>query len=209
MDYLCYISRAKVDALYAELDPEQYSDVAEQIISERSRGGSLNGKIGAVVDGSLTYGRKDTVQLERKVKTAYAAKLRAVLLAIAADHGQIPDVEDLLNGDLVGDGQVYFHADGKFGVTDPGPAPREQDVVQLTAELPAARLHLSCSLRHFSEGNGEQYLIHSGNALFFQGVVKLQLSGVFLLLDRQGDDIYGTPLYLKLSSDHTRFHIAL
>ncbi|GAB1511929.1 hypothetical protein [Actinophytocola sp. KF-1] len=209
MDYLCYVSRTKVDALYAELDPEQYSDVAEQIISERSRGGTVHSKIGAVIDGSLTYGRKDTVQLERKVKTAYTAKLRAVLLAIAADHGQIPDVEDLLDGEPVDDGQVYFHADARFGVTDLGPAPTERDVVQLTAELEAARLHLSCSLRHFSEGNGEQYLFHSGNHLFFQGVVKLRLSGVFVLLDRQGDDIYGTPLYLKLSRGPAYGHFAL
>lgn len=54
MDYLCYISRTKVDALYAELDPEQYSDVAEQIISERSHGGALTSKISSVIDGSLT-----------------------------------------------------------------------------------------------------------------------------------------------------------
>ena len=94
-----------------------------------------------------------------------------MLLAIAADHGQVPDVEELLDGGSFEDGQVYFHADGRFTVTDIGPSPTERDVVQLTAELDGARLHLSCSLGHFSEGDGEQYGAASGTYPEHEGVV--------------------------------------
>jgi hypothetical protein len=210
VDYLCYISRSKVDSLSAELSPVEYSDVTEQLTSENTRGGSLSAKLGkaaAVVEGGLTFGRKDTIQLERKVKTTYVAKLREVLLAIAADHDQIPDIEDLLRGGDVGD-QIYYYVEARFTVAGSPRLLAEADVVELLAEVAGKRLHLSCSFRYFSEAYGDQYLIHSGNELFFRGVVGLRLGGVFILLDRQGDDIYGTPLYLKLTLD-SRSHIAL
>ena len=211
MDYLCYISRTKVDSLFSQLDSEQYSDALQHISSEQTRAVSLGSKLGkaiGVVQGDLTFGRKDTIQLERKVKTAYVAKLRSVLLAIAADHGEIPDIEDLLLGRAVGD-QIHYDGEGKFGVAHTKIVLAESDVVELTAKENGSTLHLSCSFRFFSEGHEGGYLIHSGNNLFFQGIIKVQLGGVFILLDRQGNDIYGTPLYLKLSPDHPQSHLAL
>lgn len=204
MDYICYLSRSKVDSLHAQLAPELYDEVVEQVMSERAGNGNVRaglsvGGIVSLFNGGITYGRKNVIQRERKVKAAYVHKLREVLLNIAAEHGDIPDVVDAVaSGSL--DSIFYFHS-GPFRVTTPVSNPTVADVVTLRSGFGEHSLLLDCSLRYFSEGPeaDDSFLLHSGNRRFFTSGMSLVLSGAFVLLAHREREIVGTPLYLQLS----------
>ncbi|MEV6110612.1 hypothetical protein AB0M28_38820 [Streptomyces sp. NPDC051940] len=205
LDYICYISRSKVDGLHAQLHPEQDGEITEQVVTERSNSGDLQaglslGQIVSLFKGGITYGRRNVIQRERKIKTAYTEKLREVLLAIAADHGNVPDIRDTLPAH--GFDSVYYFYEGAFRVQSPVSSPTVADVVTLRSTTGDRTVHFDCSLRYFSEGPEAdgQFLLHSGNHRFFTGGLSLTLSGVFVLLGAEGDDIFGTPLYLQLSA---------
>lgn len=205
MDYICYLSRSKVDGLHAQLQPEQFHDITEQTITEASdtrdvQAGLSVGNIVSLFKGGITYGRKNVIQRERKVKVAYVEKLREVLLNIAVDHGNVPDIaEALATGRR--DSVFYFH-EGPFRVETPVSSPTVADVVTLRSSAGTHALLLDCSLRYFSEGPEPDgtFLLHSGNHRFFTGGMSLAMSGVFVLLGIQQDQVLGSPLYLQLSA---------
>lgn len=204
MDYICYLSRSKVDSLHSQLVPELHDEVVEQVVTERSGNGDLKaglsvGSIVSLFNGGITYGRKNVIQRERKIKAAYVHKLREVLLNIAAEHGDIPDVREAVAAGPL-DSIFYFHT-GLFRVTSPVTEPTCTDVVTLRSSLSERPLLLDCSLRYFSEGPepDDTFLLHSGNRRFFTGDMPLALSGTFVLLADQAQEIIGTPLYLQLS----------
>ena len=210
MDYICYISRNKVDQLHALLEPNRISDVTEQITRENTRdtgfGGGLSiAKISDLFKAGITYGRKDVLQIERKVKVAYTEKLRDVLLAIAADHGDVPELSAVPAG---GDSGVYYYYSGSFRVKPFTQPVDDGSIATITSKGAGFSLTLDCSLRYFSEYSGG-HLFHSGNDMFFRGVISLHLSGVLILLDRQGTKIYASPLYLELSNIGANSHLAL
>lgn len=206
MDYICYISRSKVDNLHAQLEPEKWDDTVEQVVVEKPggrelRAGLFAGGIMSLFQGGITYGRKNVIQRERKVKIAYVEKLREVLLGIAADHGDIPDIREALSANRL-DSVYYFH-EGLFTVRDFPAEPTSSDVVTLHSSVGKRSLLLDCSLRYFSEGPEPDgtFLIHSGNHRFFTGGLALPLSGVFVLLGLQDEAVVGTPLYLRLAAN--------
>lgn len=203
MDYICYISRTKVDSLHGQFDPVRSSDVTEQVISEQSgvrdlRMGLSLGHIVSLFNGGLTYGRKNVIQRERKVKIAYVEKLRDVLLTIAVDHGDVPDIREAISS---GQGGTYYFYDGLFRIERPVENPTSADIVTLRSSFGSRNLLLDCSLRFFSEGPEPDgtFLLHSGNYRFFGGQLQMRMSTVFALLGVQGTDVVGTPLYLQLS----------
>lgn len=204
VDYICYISRTKVDSLHAQLDPERSSEFTEQVISEQSgvrdlRMGLSLGNILSLFNGGLTYGRKNVIQRERTVKLAYIDKLRDVLLTIAADHGDVPDIREAISS---GQSGTYYFYDGPFRIEIPVENPTSADIVTLRSSFCGRTLLLDCSLRFFSEGPEPDgtFLLHSGNYRFFAGQLQMRMSTVFALLGVQGTDVVGTPLYLQLSS---------
>jgi hypothetical protein len=204
VDYICYISRSKVDSLLSILEPEQFGEVTEQVTNERSRSTELKtglsvAAIGNLFGGGITYGRRDVIQRERKVKTAYVHKLNDVLLAIAADHGDIPDLHDVISG--AAPPAIYVYFEGRFTADPLSRSPNVSEVVTLRSDVSGRPLLLDCSLRYFSESSTEgPFLLHSGNSGFFLSGRALHLSGVLVLMDADGDEVYGSPLYLKLDA---------
>jgi hypothetical protein len=201
VDYICYISRNKVDQLHAQLEPRQVSDIKEQVTSERASTAELNAGLSIanilnLFKGGITYGRKNVIQIERKVKVAYIEKLQDILLAIAADHGDIPDLNAARSsGPLKG---IYYYYSGLFHAKPLSDSKDPATVATIYSVTENFTLTLDCSLRYFSE-NTNGFLIHSGNQMFFQGIIELHLGGVMILLGQQNDEIFGTPLYLQLT----------
>ncbi|GAA1554110.1 hypothetical protein GCM10009789_04440 [Kribbella sancticallisti] len=206
MDYICYISRSKVDSLHAQLQPEQYSDITEQLTNEVSKSGELQagvplGPLANLFKGGASYGRRNVIQVERKVKTAYVEKLRDVLLAIATDHGDIPDLRD---ADLSEQPlrSVYYFYEGAFRVVGAVTETAMPEVVTLRSSLGRRKLLVDCSLRYFSENPDPTgpIRLHSGNYAFFTRGLKVRMSGVLVVSGVQGREVSGSPLYLQLSS---------
>lgn len=91
MDYLCYVSRSKVDQLYNALSQHRIDEWVEKISTENdfSADATADWNIARVVNlfkGGITYGRKGVIQREQTVKFHYIQKLRAVLLSLTAKH---------------------------------------------------------------------------------------------------------------------------
>ena len=207
MDYICYISRKKIDDLHSQLDPNLGGEMSLQITNERSRGANAGGAapLAKLFSAGISYGRNDTIQINQTVKTAYVQKLRDVLLALYVDQGDIPD---LASNSEPG---FYFYS-GKFHARRPKNPGDVSEVVHLTSTSPDSSysLTLDCSLRHFSESDEGQSPIHSGNARFFDGIIDLRLEGVLILLARQNNRLVGSPLYLMLNIPNGgRAHLAL
>jgi hypothetical protein len=202
MDYFCYISRRKVDTLLANLEETESDGWKESEQKEVQTGGKVEAGVGIsgilnLFKGEATYGRKGTVQMEREVKRQYLHKLRVVLSALASNPGVYPLPTDLAR---IGD-SLYYHYVGEFSPSEPLRDPSQAATVTLKAMLGReTALLLDCSLRFFSEGNTPdgQFIIHSGNARFFQGKVTLCLETVFILLQHKKQEVIGTPLFLKL-----------
>jgi hypothetical protein len=205
MDYFCYISRAKVDQLYETAAPEAVDEWIERQSGQRnvdtkaSAGLSLAG-IAKLFSGEVGYGVQRGTEKEWKARVNPVEKLGVVLTAIAADHGEIPALEDCLRTQSF---PLYiFHA-GEFRVTAPlDDDPTPDRVVTLQSSLDTAALLLDCSLRFFSETDESgRIVIHSGNYRFFQSGMPLTFETVFLFLNRDGSDVFGSPLFLRLHAD--------
>lgn len=206
VDYICYISRSKVDQLHQQLEPEQYTDVTEQLTTEVSRSAELQasvplGPIANLFKGGASYGRRNVIQVERKVKTAYVEKLRDVLLAIAVDHGDIPDLRtaDLKKSPL---DSVYYFYEGAFRVPGGLNEAAMPEIVTLRSTFGLRTLLVDCSLRYFSENPDPDgpLRLHSGNYAFFTRGLKVTMSGVLVVTGVRGREVSGSPLYLQLSS---------
>ncbi|MFI5456283.1 MAG: trypsin-like peptidase domain-containing protein [Isosphaerales bacterium] len=209
--YFCYVSRQKVDQLHSQIVDEQPTERFPSNPGAPDEAGLSAGSVGKILEDA-SYGMRGVVQRERKVKTQYIEKLRRVVTHIAAE-GPIPSLESLLSTDKGGRG--FFHYRGEFRPVTPlsGPVPSETLVV-LKSQAGGRTLLLDCSLRNFSEGNAPDgsFRVHSGNHRFFSGQIGLWLETVAVYFDATADEIYGSPLFLKLgmrpasamvpSSDH-------
>lgn len=208
MDYICYISRSKVDQFHSQLQPKLVTDQTERHINERSRSTEVHAGLSAVkvidlFQGGLSFGRRDVLQRDQKIRVAYVDKLRDVLLAIAADQGDIPDIAEAINTDRFDN--IYYYHSGRFRagpVKDPS---NPAEIVTIYSRSASHQIILDCSLRFFSGSLDEdpKYLITSGNRQFFTGRISLRLSGVFVLLDSDAYRIVGTPIYLQLSGSES------
>ncbi|MET9730452.1 hypothetical protein ABZZ79_07265 [Streptomyces sp. NPDC006458] len=203
VSYFCYISRNKVDQMYAQIDPSVDDEVTELRSTEHSLGAraDVNWGIPHVVQlfqTGGTYGRKGFVQREVKVKETYLTKLRHVLLSVAGEE-DIPGVAELLRetGRRAG---CYHHA-GKFRVTEPVTERTVDGVITIASEVAGRPLLLDCSLRNFSEGPlpDGSFNVSSANRRFFDQDLELSMTTVFLLLEATPERLVGTPLFLKLS----------
>jgi hypothetical protein len=185
-------------------DPDQYTEVltTEKDLQADVSGGLTISAIVNLFKGGITYGRKGVIQREQQVKTSYVQKLRRVLFAICRD-APIPS----FTTDMSPTNSVYFRHQGRFRVVSPlQHKPASEEIVSIKATVGGHTLFLDCSLRYFSEGNEPDgtFQIHSGNYRFFNGQIDLFLDTVFILLDRRGNDYFGTPLYLRLSIEESQ-----
>lgn len=80
-------------------------------------------------------------------------------------------------------------------------------MAELRSPIEGGSLVLDCSLRFFSETDDSGNLVvHSGNFAFFERGLAVTLETVFVFLNRQDDDVYGSPLYLRLTTDDDFAH---
>lgn len=212
MEYFCYISRSKVDQLFQSISPNAVDEWKEQQVTEQDIG--INAEAGLSVTnilnlfkGGITYGRKGTIQREKQVKIHYVEKLRQILLAIARDN-PIPDLSTSIASKKLD--TLYYHHAGEFKVVKPLEDRyniKSDEVITIQTRVSSRKLLLDCSLRFFSEGNEPdgRFFLHSGNIRFFQKAIPLQLETVFILLGQDGKKLIGTPLYLKITADASRF----
>lgn len=80
LDYFCYVSRNKVDQLYAQLDPEVDYDLTETRTKEHTVTADAHADwsilhVVKLFKAGGTYGRKGVIQREAKVKQTYMSKL--------------------------------------------------------------------------------------------------------------------------------------
>ena len=207
MDYLCYVSKSKVDQLYNALSQHSIDEWVEKISTENdfSADATADWNIARVVNlfkAGITYGRKGVIQREQTVKLHYVQKLRAVLLSLTAKH-PIPSLAVALKNPIGLEGP-YFHTVASFQAAAPIEIHTPSThVVSLIAEVGGRSLTLDCSLSNFSEGNQPegQFVVNSTNARFFGKTrMPLQLETVMVLLSQSETAIIGTPIFLKLSS---------
>jgi hypothetical protein len=204
VEYFCYISRAKVDQLYEQIEPEAGYEITELRSTESTVRADAGAEWGIphvvkLFRAGASYGRTGKIQREAKVKRSYLQKLERVLLAIASD-GSIPDARQALsNGSPRSGGFLHHH--GPFRVEPPVTTTGEDAVVTLVSKVGNRRLLLDCSLRNFSEGPGPdgRFMLNSANQRFFTGGIPLSMTTIFLVLDVSGRRIVGTPLFLKLA----------
>ena len=214
MEYFCYISRSKVDQLFQNISPRTADEWKEQQVTEQDIGVNAEAclSVASILNlfkGGITYGRKGTIQREKQVKIHYVEKLQQVLLAIAHDR-PIPDLSASIASNKLD--TVYYHHIGEFKIVKPLVGEVKSDaVITIQTKVSSVKLLLDCSLRFFSEGNEPdgRFLLHSGNSSFFQQTIPLQLETVFILLGLSGKKLIGTPLYLKITADPTRYIPAL
>jgi hypothetical protein len=204
--YFCYISRAKVDQLFNNLAPVVADEWVEQSTSEdipileTQRDWDV-AQIVTLFKTGPTYGRKGVIQREQKLKRHYVEKLRKILVAIT-EQAPIPSLQKCLaEGNLR---NLYRHYTGSFTVDTPiSGTSLSTTVISLVSPLDQGRLVLDCSLRFFSDGNqpDETFQVHSANYRFFEHKLPLTFESVFILLNRSDQEIFGTPLYLRLSPE--------
>jgi hypothetical protein len=195
-----------VDQLYEVASPEAVEEWTERERRERkldakaTAGLSVAG-IANLFGGEIAYGSGSVVEKEQKRRVRYVEKLRDVLLTIAADHGEIPALADCLQDSAFG---LYIHHAGTFQVTEPVTDTRSDQIVTLRSAVDATTLLLDCSLKFFSSADEQgRLLVHSGNFRFFERQMPLNLETVFIFLNRDGGEIVGSPLYLRLQVDET------
>ena len=204
--YFCYISRAKVDQLFNTLAPVVEDEWTEQSTSEdipileTQRDWDV-AQIVTLFRTGPTYGCKGVIQREQKLKRHYVEKLRTILVAIT-EEAPIPSLQKCLaEGDLR---NLYYHYTGSFTVDTPiSHTSPSTTVISLVSQLDKGTLVLDCSLRFFSDGNqpDETFQVHSTNYRFFEHKLPLTFESVFILLNRSDQEIFGTPLYLRLSPE--------
>jgi len=209
VEYFCYISRSKIDQLFQDVSPDVDRWVERESKESRTESkvdaGLSLGSIIKLFGGGITYGRKGVIQREKEIKVRYRDKLRAVLVGLAK-KAPIPSFETGAERSIFD--SPYYVYKGDFTVSSPVPSGTPSEtVVTLESHIRSYTLLLDCSLRFFSEGNepDDTFHIHSGNARFFSGSMDLALETVFMFLRRDGTNVYGTPLYLKLdpAGDHS------
>ena len=209
MDYYCYISKTKVDALYERIEPEQVDEWLEKRIVEHDVGLGANvdvklANLWSLIKGEITYGRKGVIHREQTMRVKYAEKLRRVMVQLSKDKAVHNVMHALESGEFPG---LYYHATGSFSLAKALETPaRSTEVVTLHCALQHAQLSLDCSLEFFSEGNQPEgdFQVNSLNARFFQESQPLALDTTFLLLSKTTEEIVGSPLYLKLEAgDHS------
>ena len=201
MEYFAYISHSKIDQLYESAAPEAVDEWTERETRERnidakaSAGLSLAG-IAKLFGGEVGYGSGWGVERERKISIKYTQRLGAVLTAIAAERGEIPSLNECVRIDTY---PLYIHHFGEFHVVEPVFDTSSHQVVTIRSDGDGVSLLLDCSLRYFSAANDAgELLLHSGNYGFFKHGFPLTLETVFVLLHRDGSEVFGSPLYLKV-----------
>jgi hypothetical protein len=202
--YFCYISRAKVDQLFSNLAPVVEDEWTEQSTSEdipilETQTDWDVAQIVTLFKTGPTYGCKGVIQREQKLKRHYVEKLRRILVAIT-EEAPIPSLQKCLaEGNLR---NLYYHYTGSFTVDTPiSHTSPSTTVISLVSQLDKGTLVLDCSLRFFSDGNqpDETFQVHSANYRFFEHKLPLTFESIFILLNRSDQEIFGTPLYLRLS----------
>jgi SEFIR domain len=205
-DYFCYISRAKVDQLFNNLVPVFTDEWNKQSTSESNLALEAQSdwniaQIVTLFKTGPTYGRKGVIQREQRVKLHYVEKLRRILVAIT-EEAAIPSLQKCLGEGTLSN--LYYHYTGSFTLDTPiSDTSPSTTIVSLRSQVDRVALVLDCSLRFFSDGNQSDQTFHvqSGNYRFFKHKLPLTLESVFILLNIRDQEILGTPLYLKLSSD--------
>src|SRR5690348_15031130 len=118
MDYICYVSRQKVDHLYDQIEP---AELAAGLSYLSNTYDGHNGKIppaaAFALNHGLTYGRPKALQLERKVKAKYVEKLRDVLTSLYANESEIIDFRSAI--DSGSRKSIYYFHEGAFRCTPP------------------------------------------------------------------------------------------
>lgn len=202
LDYLCYISRTKIDQLYSQLSPGDTGETKEtrSIASEaKSSAGISFPALLAVLRGDFSYGRSDVLQTERQLKKSYVEKLKEVMAKLAA-NGQVKSLDQTSAENILA--STYFSYEGEFRIDQPLELNGYDAglIVTLKARWRDYDIHFDCSLRNFSEGStGDgSFHIHSGNSAFFTGKVSLNLESVAILLGHKQNVIFASPLFLVL-----------
>jgi hypothetical protein len=203
MDYFAYISHTKIDQLYEAAAPEAVDEWTERETKERgldakaSAGLSLAG-IAKLFSGEVGYESRLVSEREQKVRVNYLEKLGDVLTAIAAERGEIPSLEECVRTDTY---PLYIHHFGQFRVAEPVVDTGADQVLTMHSDADGVSLLLDCSLRYFSTTNeAGELILHSGNWRFFHHCLPLTLETVFVFLNRDGSQVFGSPLYLKVDA---------
>jgi hypothetical protein len=201
LQYMCYLSRSKVDLLYQQIYPSGDEVRTETMVQTAKASATAAGWLPmawAVLTGGLTFGRANTIQTERIVKRQYYEKLQMVLAAIKEQNG-IPLMEDIGKSPH----SIYFAFSGDFRIGTPldlDKAVPSNKIVTIESRSANRLIQLDCTLQYFSDGNDSDgsFHFHSGNAAFFSGAISLRLETVAVLLADDGTTMRATPLFLAL-----------
>ena len=198
LDYFCYVSRNKVDQLYEQINSEAAFEITESKTRETSANAEAKLSWGIPHILSLfriggTYGRKEIIQREAKLKETYIGKLEMVLAALAKE-APIPPLAGVPTDDEPTSAYRHFH--GSFRLDRPVADPRVDTVITLCSEAGTQEVLLDCSLRNFRESPMPDgtFMLNSANARFFSTDLALSMTTVFIVLELRPGRVIGSPL---------------
>lgn len=193
-DYFCYVSRSKVERLYAAgAGADEGSSVRrdEPTVGSASVGElfRMGGTFGR--PHLLTHGSARRVELMQQLRHVLAGLVESGSIGWLQDEGAVPQSR-------------YVAYTGVFHRSSAPPPGRVDDpavdIISLTGSVPRSDVRLDCSLRYFSEAVDEKYVITSENHWFLQGGGSLLFDTVFLRLHHEPGLLIGSPLFLKIRS---------
>lgn len=195
MDYFCYISQNKVDQLLGSFEKGEQLEWSEQVGENRERQGKLGlENVLSILNADISYGRSDMFQRNEKLKRTYVQKLKTLLRHLT------PSIDLFQWREPAGyHSPIHYFLRASFKVKD-------LDEMNLIAILESQsgpyKLILDCSLKYFSDEpvSDNRVRVTSTNYRFFQAKVPVTFETVFLLLHTSEGVFYGSPLFLKLSS---------
>lgn len=193
-DYFCYVSRSKVERLYAAgavadegaSDPTGEPTVGAASVGELFRMGGTFGR-----PHLLTHGSARRAELMRQLRHVLTGLAANGAIGWLQDEGAVPQTRYV----------AYTGVFHRSFALPPGRADDPAvDVVSLTGSIPRSDVRFDCSLRYFSEAVDEKYVVTSENHWFLQGGGSLLFDTVFLRLHHEPGLVIGSPLFLKLRS---------
>ena len=198
MRYICYLSKERVDTLFASAFDGIVDDVTSKKASEGS--GSLDIGLSQVlswIKAGLTFGGKRSHSVETKRRQNAVSRLAPVLAYIEREHTTSRLIDAVDKGRLESD---LFEVNSSFSVPTWDP---DSPAVDLLGQVRDFHLTLSCGKHNFSglHAEGDRVIPTSTNRFLFEGKLSLPMNGLIKLagVDPKHKRIYGSPLYLVLN----------
>ena len=212
MDFFSYISKSKIDMLYDQLPEGLINELVIENQKETHADLEIEASFGfkqwlPSLLGKTSFGRKGRITYGRKIKETYAHKLQIILKYLLQEN-KILDFPNLNEKQLMSADYLFFHGEfvvKSFGENIDVPKVLSKDFATLYSSTNIGNhkydLMLNCSLKNFSETNGDEYIFTSSNVPFFRDGIAVKFKTLFKVISLEKNKIHASPLFLSQDND--------